>query len=62
MGEKQEKVWVVMRDRSWHAERTFKSKAPVKVFDDRSDARSFAKSNRSMSKRFEYTVVGVLKG
>lgn len=57
MSETQEKVWVVMR-------RTIYSKdgQPVKVFDDRQDAREYAKRRRQASPTYSYAVVGVKKG
>lgn len=57
MGERQEKVWVVMR---YYMDGRGIDK-PNKVFDDRKDARAYAKRmNRSIV--FGYVVHGVLKG
>lgn len=55
MSEKQEKVWVVLRWEFGHSD-------PVKVFDDRADARAYAKTREARTKRFAYSVVGVKKG
>lgn len=56
MGEVQEKVWVVCR---W----TPKSKNnPIKVFEDRKDARNYANRMRARSVTNMYTVTGVKKG
>lgn len=64
MGEKQEKVWVVMRgEYSYDNSSTAMFKAapkPVKVFDDRKDARAYA--NRRATTKYGYGVIGVLKG
>lgn len=51
MSEKPEKVHVVMRRMPY---RTFPT--PVKVADDRADARAYAKRMNARSSRYEYTV------
>lgn len=57
MSEIQEKVWIVNK-------RRFGTSVlkPLKAFDDRSDARAFAKRLNQMSKMYDYTVAGVKKG
>ena len=57
MSEKQETVHVVMRgpDRWGDTQ-------PVKVFDDRKDARAYAKRMSARSKRYDYIVKSVKKG
>ena len=57
MGEKQEKVWVVMKTRG-----AAYPNLPAKVFDDRQDARNYAKQIASRAKFMVYYVVGVRKG
>lgn len=58
MTEKQEKVWVVLRKNVLHL-----ITAPVKVFDDRKDARAYAKRyNGGRDSRIRYSVHGVKKG
>lgn len=59
MSEKQEKVWVVMR---WKG---VEVPVPVKVFDDRADARDYEKrmtARRASRVSDSYWVVGVKKG
>lgn len=59
MSEKQEKAWVVMRADSL----LIKDSEPVKVFDDRADARAYAKRWAERTKaRLKWWVVGVKKG
>ena len=57
MGEKQEKVWVVMR-----MDLQFGSIQSNKVFDDRKDARAYAERMATRSKKYDYWVEGVKKG
>lgn len=57
MGEKQEKVWVVMRRRAGSV-----MAEPAKVFDDRKDARAYMKTMVARAKVWIYWVVGVKKG
>lgn len=57
MGEKQEKVWVVMKARG----NSYDAK-PVKVFDDRSDAREYVKQLSARRTIHAYWVEGVKKG
>lgn len=59
MSEKQETVHVVMRRNSGLFDEFPK---PVKVFDDRTNARSYAASHNLRSRRYKYTVVPVKKG
>ena len=58
MSEKQEKVWVVLRWEFGYPDLS----TPTKVFDDRKDAREFAKRYEARSQRFGYSVIGVRKG
>ena len=55
MSEKQEKVWVVMKDR-------YGESLPAKVFDDRNEARAYARQAEARSSKFWYSVIGVKKG
>lgn len=57
MGEKQEKVFVVVRRMLLTSNRT-----PVKVFDDAKDAKDYAKHYNKYSRKYAYSVVGVKKG
>lgn len=57
MSEVQEKVWIVMRRKLFT-----KSKTPVKAFDDRKDARAYAKQKNLRSENFNFSVSGVKKG
>ena len=56
MGEKQEKVFVVVRYASGMEDK------PVKVFDDRKDARAYCKRYNLASRKYGYTYYGVKKG
>lgn len=58
MSELQEKVWVVMK----HCGANRVASRPVKVTDDRKDAREYAKRLNNFSTVFYYTVHGVKKG
>lgn len=51
MSEKPETVHVVMRNRIG-----FKAAVPVKVADDREDARQYARRMRRTTKRYRYVV------
>lgn len=67
MGEKQEKVWVVLKHGPFNEkyaqnDLTDYGDLPVKVFDDRADARAHAKSMGKRSKLYTYSVIGVKKG
>lgn len=57
MGEKQEKVWVVMR---MHMQLGYM--AANKVFDDRKDALAYAERMGDRSRKYDYWVEGVKKG
>lgn len=57
MSEIQEKVWVVIR---YYMDGVGMDK-PAKVFDDRKDAREYAK-RMNKSRKFGYIVHGVKKG
>ena len=59
-GEKQETVHVVMR--AGVADTGNRCAQPVKVFDDRSDARAYAKRMNLGSRKYLYRVVPVKKG
>ena len=56
MGEKQERVWVVMR-----MDLQFGGIQSNKVFDDRKDARSYAERMATRSRKYDYWVEGVKK-
>ena len=59
MGEKQEKVWVVMR--YVIAEHNFggcRDNWPVKVFDDRKDARAYVAQMGRRAKKYAYLISG----
>ena len=61
MSERQEKVWVVMKQGTvagWLRGNA----VPSKVFDDRQDARDYAKRMNSRSVTSKYSVKGVKKG
>lgn len=60
MSEIQEKMWLVMSIPT----NARKVRVPVKVFDDREDARNLASrlNKRSRQLYFRYTVQGVKKG
>lgn len=68
MGEIQEKVWVVSRARLIKYTENGQEKlelglaVPIKVFDDRSDAREFRKNKASRARNFKYFIDGVKKG
>ena len=64
MGEKQEKVFVVIRWESPTPANDYTSgpDKPVKVFDDRKDARAYCKRYNASSRKWGYTYVGVKKG
>lgn len=55
--EHQETVHIVLRHRM-----AWEYRVPVKAFDDRADARSYAKRMNARSKRYVYTVKSVKKG
>lgn len=57
MGEKQEKVWVVIR-----MDLQFGAISANKVFDDRKDARAYAARMGSRSRKYDYYVEGAKKG
>jgi hypothetical protein len=57
VSEKQEKVWIVTRRRVGWGEAK-----PMKAFDDRKDARDYAKRMNIKSNVYAYSVVGVKKG
>jgi hypothetical protein len=61
MSERQEKVWVVTRARLFD-DGQLGIGSPVKAFDDRKDARKYAKDIGCRAKRFRYFVDGVKKG
>ena len=58
MGEKQEKVWVVVRSPRAHPSHD----KPVKVFDDRKDARSYCASYNKRTKKYYVHYVGARRG
>lgn len=58
MSEQQEVVHVVSRAPLTSP----KSRVPVKVYDDRSDARKYRSRMNRTSKRYRYTVTSVKKG
>jgi hypothetical protein len=58
MSEVQEKVWVILRTDDWYVSEPM----PVKVFDDRKDARSYVKSMKAKTDRYLYAIRGVRKG
>lgn len=60
MGEVQEKCWIVMRTVRSLTRGT--STTPIKVFDDRADARAYAKQRAGGKVVANYSVVGVKKG
>ena len=67
MGEKQEKVWVVLKhgpfnDKYASGDLTDYGDVPVKVFDDRKDARAYTKTIGKRAKLYTYSVVGCKKG
>ena len=62
MGEKQEKVWVVMKTKGSNVPNFPRNTLPTKVFDDRSDARAYAFDRNERAVDFRYYVVGVKKG
>lgn len=66
MGEKQEKVWVVMRCEFDFPESTYEMRLgpaiPVKVFDDRKDARKYVSLQNKRSRKYLYDLTGVKKG
>lgn len=59
MSEKQETVHVVIRERSYFTQHEVKA---VKVFDDRADARAYAKRMNARSKKYSYFVQSCKKG
>jgi len=62
MSEIQEKVWVVMKSEKNDRHLTLTDK-PVKVFDDRADARKYVgQRNVQPRSRYIYTIHGVKKG
>lgn len=60
MSETQEKVWVVVRGPA-HALIDTQTK-PVKVLDDRADAREYVRKMNAKSRRHFYRYYGVKKG
>lgn len=65
MSEKQEKVWVVTKHRVFDDRKSNNWKGdsvPVKVFDDRKDARAYVKNLEKRARNFGYLIDGVLKG
>lgn len=64
MGEKQEKVFVVSRYSMPTPKNDYQvgDNVPVKVFDDRKDARAYRNRMNERSSRYGYIVHGVLKG
>ena len=64
MGEIQEKVWVVSRYEVTVSEgvTALGDKVPVKVFDDRLDARDYCTVMRKRAKKYGYALHGVKKG
>lgn len=62
MGEKQEKVWVVFRYTKADSDGHYGDNWPVKVFDDRKDARKYVEFSNKRSRRWVYQLVGVKKG
>ncbi len=67
MGEKQEKVWVVMRSGPYPKDiANYLSVSiidkPVKVFDDRKDAIDYIKDRSRRTSRYIYTAAGCKKG
>lgn len=58
MSERQETVHVVSRALRTHP----KVRIPVKVYDDRSDARAYRKRMNERSKRYVYSYTSVKKG
>jgi hypothetical protein len=61
MGERQEKVWVVMRY-TLDTGNGCGDNWPVKVFDDRKDARKYVATMNSRSRRYGYELTGAKKG
>ncbi len=59
MSEHQETVHVVLRTRSYFTEHEAKA---AKVFDDRADARAYAKRMNGRSRKYVYTVQSCKKG
>lgn len=57
MSEKQEKVWVVSKRRFGTEIRT-----PIKVFDDRQDARNYVRRWNMATRKYAYHIAGVRKG
>jgi hypothetical protein len=64
MAEKQEIVWVVLRYREAMTENDFTpgDNWPVKVFDDRADARAYAKRMNTTSRKYAFLVHRCKKG
>lgn len=64
MAEIQEKAHVIMRATLTKVGPTtlLSSAKPVKVYDDRDDARDYARRMNRTAKRYRYTVVPVKKG
>lgn len=62
MGEKQEKVWVVYRYTRPDDEGICGDNWPVKVFDDRKDARKYVEFSNKRSRRWQYELTGVKRG
>ena len=67
MGEKQERVWVVMRSGPYPQTITEYTNVyiidkPVKVFDDRKDAVEYIKDRSRRTSRYIYTAAGCKKG
>lgn len=56
MSERQETMYVVMSIREMQADK------PVKVFDDRKDARDYAKRMNQRSKKYGYYCTSVKRG
>ena len=61
MSEKQETVHVVQRERL-SLRGAIDGKQAVKVYDDREDAREYAKRMNQRSRKFQYTVDSCKKG
>ena len=64
MGEKQEKMFVVSRYTMPVPSNSYETgdNIPVKVFDDRKDARAYVKRMNERTKRYGYIYHGVLRG
>lgn len=65
MAERQEKAHVVSRGRLYNVPgkpTQFGAFEPVKVFDDRADARRYASLKNKTTKKFRYRVTSVKKG